>query len=243
MCWSATASIAATTVGAVATGYAAHKKVPKERAFALGYFTLMELIQALSYIWIGRCDMTGNTLLTYLGYAHIAFQMPVASMFMFSYVSVAVRKKWQRPVMIAAFAGTVMFLTKMIAPIAWDAPQQLMCRIGVDPLCGEKACSYMGNWHLAWRLPLLQLGLSQYYYFLIVFIVPMFYGNWRLSLYHFVLGPFLAFLTTTNHDEVPAIWCLFSIALLISMFFGPIKRWLEIPMREKATNPTQSKSD
>jgi hypothetical protein len=69
-------------------------------------------------------------------------------------------------------------------------------------------------------------------YFLIVFILPVFYGNWRLPLYHFFFGPLLAYMTTTNRDEMPAIWCLFSIALLISMFFGPVKRWLETPIKK-----------
>jgi len=233
MCWSGSASIVATAVGVVATAYAIKKKVPKERALALAYFTLMELLQAVSYLWIGRCGLSGNILLTNLGFFHIAFQIPVASAFMLSYASKRVRKQWTKPVMLASFIGTFILLVKLFAPMLWTVPKEWMCKAG-DALCGEKACSYLGNWHLAWRLPLLGFDPSNLVYFIPVFIFPLFYGGWRISLFHFIFGPLLAVSLTTDRNEAPAIWCLFSIVILISIFFTPLKRWFETPMRKSS---------
>src|SRR5258708_39073609 len=113
MCWSASASIVATAVGGVATVYAAKTNVPKVRVITLGFFTLMELLQAISYIWINQCDMGGNILLTHLSYLHIAFQPPVISAFMLSFISAQKRKKWFKPVMTVACISTVLILLKM----------------------------------------------------------------------------------------------------------------------------------
>ena len=230
MCWSASASIAATALGVGATAYGVKKKVPKVRIFTLAFFTLMELLQAISYIWINQCDVSGNVLLTQLSYIHIAFQIPIANAFMLSFLSEEKRKKWLRPVMIISFSATILMLTKLFAPLIWNIPKEWLCKIG-NPLCGTDTCSYDGNWHLAWRLPLLGFDPSFYIYFFPVFILPLFYGCWRLSLFHFTFGPFLASLLTTNRNEAPAIWCLFSIAIICAIFFKPLKKWLETSMR------------
>lgn len=230
MCWSASASIAATALGGAATVYAAKKGVPKIRTLTLAFFTLMELLQAISYIWINQCDVSGNVLLTQLGYIHIAFQIPVANAFMLSFASEKTRKKWFRPVMTISFVATLLMLTKFFAPLLWTMPKELMCKIG-EPLCGANSCSYQGNWHLAWRLPLLGFDQANLTYFIPVFIFPILYGCWRLSLFHFTFGPMLSFLLTTDKNEAPAIWCLFSIAIISAIFFKPLKRWLETPMR------------
>lgn len=231
MCWSMGASVAATALGGAATAYAVKKKVPKERAFALGFFTLMELLQAVSYLWIGQCDLSGNKFLTYLGFIHIAFQIPVANAFMLSYISKKARKKWFKPVMIASFVASFIMLTKLVVPLAWDAPKEWMCKAG-NAMCGTDACTFQGNWHLAWRMPLLGYDPSNLVYFAMVFILPILYGNWRISIFHFIFGPFLASLTTSNNSESPAVWCLFSVLILLAIFFSPLKKWFETPMRE-----------
>jgi hypothetical protein len=231
MCWSASASIAVTVLGGAATGYAVKKKVPKARAFALAFFTLMELLQAISYIWINQCDMSGNVLLTNLSYIHIAFQIPVANILMLSFISEKKRKKWFMPVMVISFIATILMLTKLFVPMIWNIPKELMCKIG-DPLCGVNSCSYEGSWHLAWRLPLLGFDAGFFIYFSTVFILPILYGCWRFSIFHFIFGPLLSWLLTTDSNEAPAIWCLFSIAILCAIFLKPLKRWLETPMRK-----------
>jgi uncharacterized protein DUF5765 len=233
MCWSAGASIAATAIGGVATVYAAKKNVPKIRTFTLGFFTLMELLQAVSYLWIDQCATTGNVWVTYLSFLHISFQIPVISAFTLSYASEKMRKKWFKPIMIISSAATVLMLAKLLVPLIPNIPPQWLCVL-TEPLCGTKACTYKGDWHLAWELPLWGLYPSLYLYYIPVFILPILYGCWRVALYMFVVGPMIAFSITTNYDEAPAIWCLFSIAIVGAMILTPLRRWLETPMRKKS---------
>lgn len=232
MCWSGSVSIAATAVGGVATAYAIKKGYPKEQVFTLGFFTFMELLQALSYIWIGQCDVGGNRLLTYMSFLHITFQPMVISAFMLSFLKEKKKKKWFKPAMSIAFGSTVLLLTKMFVPMMWELPQEFMCTLG-DSMCGLDVCTYRGDWHQAWRLPLMGVIPLNILYSLPVFILPIFYGSWRTSLYHFMLGPMLASASTTDPNESPAIWCLFSIALLSSIFFRPVRKVLQFEIDSK----------
>ena len=49
MCWSATASIAMVGIGVVATGVTAARGEPRAIWLTLGYFTVMEALQATGY--------------------------------------------------------------------------------------------------------------------------------------------------------------------------------------------------
>ncbi|MBP9700280.1 hypothetical protein KBD71_03275 [Candidatus Woesebacteria bacterium] len=222
MCWSASASIAATVIGTVGTIYAAKKGYPKAQVFTLGFFTAMELLQAISYGWIGQCSANENTILTYLSYLHICFQPVVMNAFMLSFLSKEKRQKWFRVTMSISIMASVLLFLKFFIPIVWTIPQELLCRIG-DPLCGTDVCTYRGNWHLAWRLPLFGPIPGYLLYFTPLFILPIFYGSWKTSLYHFFTGPVLAHLLTTDKNEAPAIWCLFSVSLLCFMLFAKKK--------------------
>ena len=71
MCWSLEASATLATVGLASTAYVAIKKEKKELWVPLGYFSLMELLQAITYLFIDKCDLPINQLLTLLGYLHI----------------------------------------------------------------------------------------------------------------------------------------------------------------------------
>ena len=56
MCWSGEASIALSAVGIAGTVYAAYRKEPVALWICLGYFTLMEVLQAYTYTVIGQCS-------------------------------------------------------------------------------------------------------------------------------------------------------------------------------------------
>jgi uncharacterized membrane protein YjjP (DUF1212 family) len=62
---------------------------------------------------------------------------------------------------------------------------------------------------------------------LAAFAVPLFYGAWRFVLFHAVAGPLLALLLTGNQNEAPAIWCLFSIGIILIAISPPIRRRIE----------------
>jgi len=224
MCWSGEASAVLATIGLGSTVYMAVKKEKKELWIPLGYFTLMELLQAITYSYIDKCDDPVNQILTLLGYIHIAFQPFFINMVSMYFIPDRIREKISWFVYGICFLGTVLMIIKMY-PFDWAG----LCECGVTPLCAENLCSVHGSWHIAWNVPINAIG---YLYFLgytfPAFIVPIIYGSWRMSLYHALVGPCLAYLLTDNYNEWPAVWCLFSIALLLAVIKTPLREILHV---------------
>ncbi|OGT83474.1 MAG: hypothetical protein A3H91_10850 [Gammaproteobacteria bacterium RIFCSPLOWO2_02_FULL_61_13] len=109
-----------------------------------------------------------------------------------------------------------------IYPFTW-APS---CREGLDVFCGERFCSVTGDWHIAWEMNRHMVAFGGTSYILAAFVLPLLYGSWRMTLYHIVSGPFLAFVTTRNPNEFAAVWCLYSIGLLLVVAKTPVRKWL-----------------
>lgn len=210
MCWSGEASAALAVLGAVSTGYAIHKKQSIMLWSALGYFTLMEALQAFTYTVIDQCALPSNQIATLLGYLHITFQPFFINFVSLYFIPERVAKKIAPWAYAVCFAAAIIMLIKLY-PFDW-APQ---CTPNVRPMCGTGLCSFHGNWHIAWGLPINELMSYIPAYLIAGFIMPALYGSWRFTLYHLIVGPVLAWLTTDNMNEWPAIWCLLSIDLLL----------------------------
>ncbi len=236
MCWSGEASAVLATVGISATVYIAKKGDSKELWIPLGYFSLMEVLQAGIYVFIDDCGNPWNQALTHLGYMHIAFQPFFANMVAMYFVPEKVKRRIQRPVYIICGIAAVLILAKMI-----PATSLGMCHVGTEGYCGPIACSFSGLWHIAWQLPLnglmsgpvpflfgFESGLHGYAYVLAVFFMPVIYGSWRLVGFHFLIGPFISYLTTNNPNELIAVWCLYSIALCLAVIKSPVRRYLHV---------------
>ena len=88
------------------------------------------------------------------------------------------------------------------------------CIAGVDNVCGKIFCSVSGEWHISWKFPYEMYFYTKYLYLIPVFILPLVYGSWKVALYLLLTGPPIASITTSNPNERPAVWCLFSIALI-----------------------------
>jgi hypothetical protein len=234
MCWSGQASATLATVGILSTCYAAYKKEPPVLWMTLGYFSLMELLQAFTYTVINRCDIPSNQIATLLGYLHITFQPFFINALSLYFINQRVARKIAPAVYGACFFGAIFMLIQLY-PFEWAGkcdPSR--------PLCGEVLCSVRGNWHIAWlvptngignalartQLPFIDSGFTGYV--LAAFFLPMLYGSWRCTAYHFTFGTFLASVSTDNINEWPAIWCLFSIGLLLVVVKTPIRRWLYV---------------
>jgi len=65
-------------------------------------------------------------------------------------------------------------------------------------------------------------------YPLAMFVFPFLIGSWRLVVYHYVMGPFLAALTTSNPNEIPAVWCLLSIGFLLLVVKTPLRHYMHV---------------
>lgn len=224
MCWNLGASGIFAIVGFIAAAYLARKKESRFLWIPLVYFGLMELLQAVSYFYLGACLSSENKTLTLLSYLHIAFQPIFINALVMYFIPAPVRKKLFWPVIILASFVTLMMIVKLY-PFAGAG----MCTPGTT-LCGEQLCSFKGNWHLAWSIPLNGFGLdAMTYYYLAVFVLPLVYGSWKTTLYSLVFGPLLAMSLTNNPNEWPAIWCLISIAVIL----GGAVPWLRKVVRVK----------
>jgi hypothetical protein len=94
-----------------------------------------------------------------------------------------------------------------------------------------------GDWHQAWDVPYngllvpLEDALGTWFgfptYILAAFVVPLFYGAWRFVLFQALLGPILAGRLTSNPNEVPAIWCLFSVGIILISLVPFVRRQFE----------------
>jgi len=237
MCWSGEASLTLAAFGLSATAYAAYKGKEMAVWCALGYFSLMELLQAYTYTVIDDPSLPANQVATLLGYIHVAFQPFFINAFSMHFIPPEARKKVQFFVYAFCFATAIMFYFQSY-PFEWAG----QCVKG--GFCGKGLYSAHGEWHIAWYVPLngikswLDFIMPQWFfmkncpnsntfYAVAAFVLPVLYGSWRFTLYHFVLGPLLAVMTTNNiNNEAPAIWCLLSIAFISATHIPFIERLL-----------------
>ncbi len=206
-------------IGAVSTGITISRGMPSAIPATLGYFSVMELLQASAYTVVGQCGTPANETITLLSMLHIVFQPFFINAFALELVPHPVKRRTQVAVYIAcAISAAIMLL--QLYPFAWAGS----CRIGAN-LCGSTLCTVPGEWHIAWDIPYnglllplenavgIYLGFPTY--MIAVFLLPLVYGAWRIVVFHVLAGPILASLLTDNPNEVPAVWCLFSIGLVL----------------------------
>ena len=232
MCWSGEASTVLATIGIATTALAARKGEPPVLWITLGYFSLMELLQAYTYTVIDDCSNPGNQIATILGYLHITFQPFFINAISLYFIPTEVREKVAPWVYAVCFMSAIVMILQLY-PFAWAGT----CN-PARPLCASQLCSVSGNWHIAWDIPvngiadwlvnypIVQGGFPTYA--LAAFILPFLYGSWRFTLYHYLVGPFLAHRLTDNINEWPAIWCLLSIGILIIVVKTPFRTFLHV---------------
>jgi hypothetical protein len=229
MCWSGEASLAVATVGVSGAFWARSRGAPTGRWATVLYFSAMELLQAATYTVIDHCGMPANQWLTRLSYAHIAFQPFFINRLAMSFVPDDKAHKLRGWVWAICAVGAALMLSKLYVPSpAWA------CDASVFPMCGANTCSFHGDWHIAWRLYLSAVDASFLCYFIPAFVLPLFYGSWRWTLYHVLVGPLPAFFLTSNKDEMPAIWCLTSIGFLLALHIKPVEHWMETPRTKRS---------
>jgi hypothetical protein len=228
MCWSGEASTALASVGIAGAAWAAYKKEPFALWGTLGYFALMEALQAYTYTVINQCSLPANQIATILGYLHIAFQPFFINAISLYFIPQQVAVRSYKIVFGLCFASA-MFMMLQLYPFEWAG----LCEPG-RALCSNRLCSVSGNWHIAWDVPANGIGnwtyahgLTGYWtYGAVAFVLPLLYGSWRFTLYHFIMGPFMARMLTNNMNEAPAVWCLLSIGFLLIVIKTPVRRIL-----------------
>ena len=228
MCLGVTATTAMVAAGAVATVVTLRRGDPPAFPLALGYFTLMEALQLAGYLTLDQCGTPANESVTFLSILHIIFQPFVINAFAMQLVA-----RRPGPVVQAAVYGlcglaTVVMLMQLY-PFAWAGS----CTPGAI-LCAERLCTVSAEWHIAWDVPLNGLmapieaatGLMWGFhaYMLVAFALPLAYGAWRFALFHALAGPVLAGQLTSTPNGIPAVWCLFSIGIILIALSPAVRR-------------------
>jgi hypothetical protein len=219
VCWSAESSAVFVVVGGVATGLAWHRDEAPAIWVTLGYFTAMEALQVAGYGVLDACGTPANRAVTGLSYLHIVFQPFFINAFAMALVPAPVRRRVRVWVVAFCALSAAVMLAQFVPNPAFGS-----CVPGA-PLCGEMLCTVSGTWHIAWLVPYngllvpIDQGLGMNWgfptYLLAAFGLPLVYGAWRFVLLHLFAGPVLAHALTDNPNEMPAVWCLFSIAILL----------------------------
>jgi hypothetical protein len=225
MCWSGEASFALATVGFATTALAAKNGEKKELFLPLFWFSLMELLQGFTYIWIDLCDNPTNQLLTLLGYLHIAFQPFFANMVYMYFMPQDVTKRIAPWVYSACFVVSIMMIID-IYPFSWAEPTQHHF------MRSENLCSVSGDWHIAWEIPVFNTTIEYTFinqpYMWVVFVLPFLYGSWKMTTYHLFTGLFLSIALTNDFNETAAVWCLLSIGLLTIVVKTKVRNYLYV---------------
>jgi hypothetical protein len=178
----------------------------------------MEALQVAGYAVIDECGSTANRSVTLLSVLHIVFQPFFINLFALELVPEPVKVKARRWIFGLCAASAAVMLLQLVPVPAFGS-----CSIGT-PLCGETFCTVSGSWHIAWQVPYNGLlapfenwmGMKAGFptYMLTAFLLPLIYGAWRFVIVHALAGPVLASLLTNDPNEMPAVWCLLSIAIL-----------------------------
>ncbi|EEW25412.1 DUF5765 domain-containing protein [Rhodobacter ferrooxidans] len=232
MCWSSGATIAMVAAGAVATAISIRRGDPVAMPLALAYFTFMEALQVGGYMVINQCGSPVNQSLTLLSILHIVFQPLFINAFAMELVPREVKLRVRMAVFIGCALSSVIMLLQLY-PFDWAG----VCAPG-SILCGKILCTVSGVWHQAWDVPyngllvplenLLGTTLGFPSYMIAAFVLPLLYGAWRFALFQFLMGPVLAGQLTTAPNEVPAIWCLFSIGLALVSLSPAIRQRMTV---------------
>ena len=230
MCWNGKASTVMATCGFIGSAYSAYKKEPPALWGCLTYFSLMEALQAYTYTVINACNDPMNQVATLLGFLHIAIQPFFINAMSLYFIPDKERRKVRYFAYVVCFICMILMFLK-VYPFSWAShlPRG-------NALCADRLCSVSGNWHIAWELPVndfMNVTLFGYKfvwpaYIVAAFILPILYGSWRMTVYHLLMGPFLARLTTNNPNEFPAVWCLLSIGFLLIVVDTPVRKLLVV---------------
>ena len=230
MCWSASASLALGTATAGMAGYAHTEGESTYFTLPLFYFSLMEFLQFFSYFSINQCALESNTALTFLSYVHIAFQPLFINMFLMATSPRGVEKisrQTKRIIFSLTLVIALLLLTKLVPffPASICAPGQTLCST-------LNMCTMSGSWHLAWYVPQYNLPLPGdgfLYYGFGIFFLPLFYGAWVGILVLLFTGPLIAYaLAGGNPNEWPAIWCLYSVLIMLTLMTRESRRLVKI---------------
>ena len=227
MCFSMEMSAGFATVGLLATWWVYSRTTNTALASGVFFFFSMELLQAIQYFFIAdtinspECDTQVNKVLTVLGFLHICLQP-----YFCHYINESLTKNEsnkERYVVIKRLCliGGLMLFSRFLLFYLWPGVDTV-AHPSTEWLRGHKICTFRGNYHLAWSIPMADptyvipgTAIHSFLMFAPFFALYEKKGMVLQAIFLFLFGPFMAGLITSNLMEQGSIWCFFSIAQIV----------------------------
>lgn len=221
-------SLSFTILGFCASYYS-YYFIDKLWSLSLLYFTLIQLIQYVGYLYIDNCKNYVNNLMAYLHYIHIAFQ-PVFFLLgmnsIFKKYNCITIGEYNNIIKYIYFSIIIGFLLLFrLFPIVINKNLSFNLEKQNCAYCGN-TCTYSGNKHVSFSLPLhnkpYYLTPTVFIHFALFYIPFLLLFNKQITIIMALifLGSLIpVFLFNTKTSEAGTIWCSISIIqMLISAY-------------------------
>jgi len=234
MCFSMEMSATFAAIGLFSSWWIWAKTNNTGLASGVFFFFTMEFLQVIQYLYIAPdmnspiCDTTVNKILTLAGFLHICMQPYFCHVINASLTKNA--KYLDRYIVIkrlCIIGGGMLFARHFLAQY-WSTMdfKRDGAYASTEWLRGEKLCTFRGNWHLAWSVPMADptyiipgAAIHSFCMFAPFFALYEKKGMVIQGIFLFAFGPYLAGLISPNLMEQASIWCFFSIAQIAIMLF------------------------
>jgi len=233
MCFSFEMSAAFAALGLFSSWWIYSRTNNTALASGVFFFFTMEFLQAIQYMFIAEdlsspiCDTPVNKVLTVLGFLHICLQPYFCHVIN---ASLTKNEKYlDRYIVIkrlCLIGGGMLFARFLVSGLPNYSTMDVSNFKSTEWLRGEKLCTFRGNWHLAWSVPMADptyvipgAAIHSFMMFAPFFALYEKKGMVIQGIFLFVFGPYLAAWITPNLMEQASIWCFFSIAQIAIMLF------------------------
>jgi len=236
MCFSFEMSAGFAFFGLITSWWVYTRTASTPLAIGVFFFFTMEFLQAIQYLFIAEtlespgCDAFANKFLTILGFLHICMQPYVCH-----YINAALtvnpvlKERYVVVNRLCLIAGLMLFGRVLLAVFPEYVTMDVSNQRSTEWLRGEKFCTFRGNYHLAWSVPMADpsyfvpsVALHFFCMFAPYFAMYEKRGNVGQAVLLFLTGPYLASFITPNLMEQASIWCFFSIAQISVLLVEPV---------------------
>ena len=231
MCFSLEMSTIMLIFGSLCTAIAS-KKLNNKIALWVGYFTIMQAIHIVGYLTINDCDNIYNRMASYSNYIHICFQplfvlIGYLGLMQFTGNINNTSRIRMNYALYVAFAIGIFLFTRLFdlhLSIYDNMKYSKQTKKSASCVWCGKTCSYKGDKHINFSLPLLYpsyITPSLFLHTFGFFILPLFINKFTAfcSLVVAITTYVPAYMFNIQGSEVGTIWCFGSILQAVLVIF------------------------
>lgn len=225
MCWSKDVSLAMGVLGSAA-GYYAYNHIDRLFGISIWYFTLMQIIHYVGYLYVDKCNNKINQGASYLNYIHICFQPFFFGLGMcgllgkYKIITKAQITTYMTIIYFSLFAS-VSYLLRLVPFKFYNHVVHGGNLERTGGVFSGKLCSIQGDKHVYFTLPLRNqpyyVTASVFFHFLFFFCPLFIFNNITrlISIFVMITAYTPVFLYNVKMSEGASLWCNISILQLI----------------------------